>query len=142
MIDCAADLVDVVDVCRKRNEHLVDALSRKISVCEKGCVGGGLALTEDDRLADECGTRSEDPATIRAAVMEGAVGVGGEISLTEVGDRAEAILHAVDALEPGDALLIAGKGHESGQIVGEDILPFDDAEQASVAVAALEGRLT
>jgi UDP-N-acetylmuramoyl-L-alanyl-D-glutamate--2,6-diaminopimelate ligase len=44
-------------------------------------------------------------------------------------------------LEPGDALLIAGKGHETGQIVGEDVLPFDDAEQASVAVAALEGRL-
>ena len=54
-------------------------------------------------------------------------------------DRAEAILRAVDALQPGDALLIAGKGHESGQIIGEDVLPFDDAEQASVAVAALDG---
>ena len=58
------------------------------------------------------------------------------------GDRAEAILRAVDSLAPGDALLIAGKGHETGQIVGDDILPFDDVEQASVAVAALEGRLT
>ena len=45
------------------------------------------------------------------------------------------------ALQPGDALLIAGKGHETGQIVGDDVLPFDDAEQASVAVAALEGGL-
>jgi UDP-N-acetylmuramoyl-L-alanyl-D-glutamate--2,6-diaminopimelate ligase len=44
-------------------------------------------------------------------------------------------------LGPGDALLIAGKGHESGQIIGDDVLPFDDAEQASVAVAALDGRL-
>jgi UDP-N-acetylmuramoyl-L-alanyl-D-glutamate--2,6-diaminopimelate ligase len=58
----------------------------------------------------------------------------------EIGDRAEAILHAVDALQPGDALLIAGKGHETGQIVGDAVLPFDDIEQASsVAVAALDG---
>ncbi len=77
--------------------------------------------------------RSEDPAVIRAAVM------GGAPEATEVGDRAEAILRGVDALGPGDALLIAGKGHETGQIVGDDVLPFDDAEQASVAVAALDG---
>jgi UDP-N-acetylmuramoyl-L-alanyl-D-glutamate--2,6-diaminopimelate ligase len=59
----------------------------------------------------------------------------------EVGDRAEAILRGVDALGPGDALLIAGKGHESGQTIGDDVLPFDDVEQASVAVAALDGDL-
>ena len=77
--------------------------------------------------------RSEEPAAIRAAVMSGAP------DAIEVGDRAEAILRGVDALQPGDALLIAGKGHETGQIVGDDVLPFDDAEQASVAVAALDG---
>ena len=77
--------------------------------------------------------RSEDPALIRAAVMEGAP------DAIEVGDRAEAILRGVDALQPGDALLIAGKGHETGQILGDDVLPFDDVEQASVAVAALDG---
>ncbi len=77
--------------------------------------------------------RSEDPAAIRAAVMSGAP------EAVEVGDRAEAILRGVDALQPGDALLIAGKGHETGQIVGDDVLPFDDVEQASVAVAALDG---
>lgn len=80
--------------------------------------------------------RTEDPAAIRAAVLEGA---GPEA--TEVGDRAEAILRAVDVLEPGDALLIAGKGHETGQIIGSDVFPFDDAEQASVAVAALDGMI-
>lgn len=79
--------------------------------------------------------RSEDPATIRAAIMEAVP------EANEIGDRAAAILHAVDALGPGDTLLIAGKGHETGQIVGDDVLPFDDVEQASVAVAALEGRL-
>ncbi|WP_134679014.1 UDP-N-acetylmuramoyl-L-alanyl-D-glutamate--2,6-diaminopimelate ligase [Paracoccus ravus] len=80
--------------------------------------------------------RSEDPAAIRAEVMAGA---GTEA--IEVGDRAEAILRGVDALQPGDALLIAGKGHETGQIIGNDIYPFDDAEQASVAVAALDGKI-
>jgi UDP-N-acetylmuramoyl-L-alanyl-D-glutamate--2,6-diaminopimelate ligase len=79
--------------------------------------------------------RSEDPAAIRAMVMEGVP------QANEVGDRAEAILRGVDALGAGDTLLIAGKGHETGQIVGDDILPFDDAEQASVAVAALDGHL-
>ena len=44
------------------------------------------------------------------------------------------------ALEAGDALLIAGKGHETGQQVGDVVYPFDDVEQASVAVAALEGK--
>ncbi|MBU2957581.1 UDP-N-acetylmuramoyl-L-alanyl-D-glutamate--2,6-diaminopimelate ligase [Paracoccus sp. 1_MG-2023] len=80
--------------------------------------------------------RTEDPALIRAAVMEGA---GPEA--TEVPDRAEAILRGVDALQPGDALLICGKGHETGQIIGQDVYPFDDAEQASVAVAALDGKI-
>ncbi|MTI01758.1 MULTISPECIES: UDP-N-acetylmuramoyl-L-alanyl-D-glutamate--2,6-diaminopimelate ligase [Alphaproteobacteria] len=79
--------------------------------------------------------RSEDPAIIRAAVM------GGAPEATEVGDRAEAILRGIDALQPGDALLIAGKGHETGQIVGDQVLPFDDVEQASIAVAALDGRV-
>jgi UDP-N-acetylmuramoyl-L-alanyl-D-glutamate--2,6-diaminopimelate ligase len=77
--------------------------------------------------------RSEDPASIRAAILAACP------DANEVGDRAEAILRATDALQPGDALLIAGKGHESGQIVGTDIYPFDDVEQASVAVAALDG---
>jgi UDP-N-acetylmuramoyl-L-alanyl-D-glutamate--2,6-diaminopimelate ligase len=77
--------------------------------------------------------RTEDPATIRAAVLAACP------EAHEVGDRAEAILRAVDALLPGDALLIAGKGHESGQVIGTDIYPFDDVEQASVAVAALDG---
>jgi UDP-N-acetylmuramoyl-L-alanyl-D-glutamate--2,6-diaminopimelate ligase len=77
--------------------------------------------------------RTEDPSTIRAEILAACP------EANEVGDRAEAILRAVDALQPGDALLIAGKGHEAGQIVGTDVYPFDDVEQASVAVAALDG---
>ena len=77
--------------------------------------------------------RSEDPATIRQAILTACP------EASEVGDRAEAILRAVDALQPGDALLIAGKGHETGQVIKGDIFPFDDVEQASIAVAALDG---
>ena len=77
--------------------------------------------------------RTEDPAAIRAAILAACP------EAHEVGDRAEAIPRAIDAPQPGDALLIGGKGHESGQIVGTDVYPFDDVEQASVAVAALDG---
>ncbi|WP_035246520.1 UDP-N-acetylmuramoyl-L-alanyl-D-glutamate--2,6-diaminopimelate ligase [Actibacterium atlanticum] len=97
----------------------------------------GLAAAEnaDVLFVTDDNPRSEDPATIRAAIMEACP------NANEVGDRAEAILRGVDALGPGDALLIAGKGHEIGQTVGDDVFPFDDTEQASVAVAALDGKL-
>ncbi len=98
-------------------------------------MGEVAARYADVAIVTDDNPRSEDPAAIRAEVMAGCP------EATEVGDRAEAILRGVDALGPGDALLIAGKGHETGQIVGNDIYPFDDAEQASVAVAALEGRI-
>ena len=75
--------------------------------------------------------RSEDPATIRKAILAAAP------DAVEIPDRAEAILRAIDALEAGDALIIAGKGHESGQIVGDDVIPFDDAEHARAAIIVL-----
>ena len=52
----------------------------------------------------------------------------------EIGDRDKAIRAGVAALEPGDALLIAGKGHETGQIVGARTLPFSDADEARAAL--------
>ena len=99
-------------------------------------MGAAAAKHADLVFVTDDNPRSEVPASIRAAVMAGCP------DATEVGDRAEAILRAIDVLGPGDALLIAGKGHETGQTVGDDVLPFDDVEQASVAVAALDGRLT
>ncbi|SDG42889.1 UDP-N-acetylmuramoylalanyl-D-glutamate--2,6-diaminopimelate ligase [Limimonas halophila] len=88
-----------------------------------------------ERLADRVivtddNPRSEDAAAIRRAVLAGAPGA------REIGDRGEAIRTAVSELEPGDVLLIAGKGHETGQVVGERTLPFDDAAVARAAVAA------
>jgi len=98
-------------------------------------MGEAAAKHADVVFVTDDNPRTEDAATIRSEVRAGCP------EANEVGDRAEAILRAVDALQPGDTLLIAGKGHESGQIIGTDVFPFDDAEQASVAVAALEGRL-
>ncbi|MBW6506358.1 MAG: UDP-N-acetylmuramoyl-L-alanyl-D-glutamate--2,6-diaminopimelate ligase [Rhodobacteraceae bacterium] len=98
-------------------------------------MGAAAAAHADVVIVTDDNPRNEDPASIRAAVLSTAP------EATEVGDRAEAILRGVDALGPGDALLIAGKGHESGQVVGDTVYPFDDAEQASVAVAALDGKI-
>jgi UDP-N-acetylmuramoyl-L-alanyl-D-glutamate--2,6-diaminopimelate ligase len=65
--------------------------------------------------------RNEDAAAVRRAILAGAPGA------VEIGDRRRAIETAIDALGPGDLLVIAGKGHETGQIVGDLTLPFDDA---------------
>lgn len=96
-------------------------------------MGEAAARHADLVIVTDDNPRSEDPTAIRAAVMQGCP------DAANVGDRAEAILRGVDLLGPGDALLITGKGHETGQIVGDDVFPFDDCEQASVAVAALDG---
>lgn len=98
-------------------------------------MGAAAAAYADVAFVTDDNPRTEDPASIRKAVMAGCP------EATEVADRAEAILRGVDMLEPGDALLIAGKGHETGQQVGDVVYPFDDVEQASVAVAALEGAI-
>ncbi|MCX7307021.1 MAG: UDP-N-acetylmuramoyl-L-alanyl-D-glutamate--2,6-diaminopimelate ligase [Afipia sp.] len=73
--------------------------------------------------------RSENPASIRAAIITAAK------DSKEIGDRAEAIRAAIAGLEKGDALLIAGQGHETGQIIGDKILPFSDHDAAAAALA-------
>ena len=97
-------------------------------------MGAAAAGHADRVIVTDDNPRSEDPAAIRASVRQGAP------EAAEIGDRAEAILRGAGMLEPGDALLVMGKGHETGQTVGDMVLPFDDVEQASLSVAALEGR--
>jgi UDP-N-acetylmuramoyl-L-alanyl-D-glutamate--2,6-diaminopimelate ligase len=82
----------------------------------------------DDVIVTDDNPRSEDPAKIRAAVLGGARGA------REIGDRAEAIHTVIGELKKGDTLVIAGKGHETGQIVGTDILPFSDQDTALAAL--------
>jgi UDP-N-acetylmuramoyl-L-alanyl-D-glutamate--2,6-diaminopimelate ligase len=74
--------------------------------------------------------RSEEPAAIRRAILAAAPGA------VEIGDRRSAIHAAIAALDPGDVLIIAGKGHETGQIVDGKTLPFDDVTVAAEAIAA------
>ena len=104
-------------------------------------MGAAAARGADRVIVTDDNPRSEDPAGIRAAVLAGAREAGAE-SVLEIGDRAEAILRGADVLEGGDALLIAGKGHETGQVIGDSVLPFDDAEQASIVVRLLDGGRT
>ena len=84
----------------------------------------------DSIIVTDDNPRSENPQTIRSAILATAKGA------TEIGDRAEAIRTAVAGLQPGDALLVAGKGHEIGQIVGDQTLPFSDHEAVATALAA------
>jgi UDP-N-acetylmuramoyl-L-alanyl-D-glutamate--2,6-diaminopimelate ligase len=76
--------------------------------------------------------RDEEPAAIRAAIMAGAA--GGTAKVVEIGDRREAIDYAVAWAVPGDAVLIAGKGHEAGQTSRGQTRPFDDREELAMAL--------
>lgn len=91
---------------------------------------GAIASEHADRvIVTDDNPRSEKPEDIRAAILAAAR------SATEIGDRASAIRAAIDDLENGDALLIAGKGHETGQIIGDRTLPFSDHDAVKSALA-------
>ena len=95
---------------------------------------GAIACQYADRvIITDDNPRTEDAAAIRAQVLAGCS------RATEVPDRADAIRVAVAGLDDGDVLVIAGKGHESGQLVGSKVLPFDDADQARSAVREVTG---
>lgn len=91
---------------------------------------GAIAVDNADSvIVTDDNPRSENPEAIRAAILSAARGA------KEIGDRAEAIRTAIGGLQPGDALLIAGKGHETGQIVGGRTLPFSDHEAVAAALS-------
>jgi UDP-N-acetylmuramoyl-L-alanyl-D-glutamate--2,6-diaminopimelate ligase len=88
---------------------------------------GRIAAENADRvIVTDDNPRSEQPSAIRAAILAAAPGAG------EIGDRMQAIRAGIASLQAGDVLLIAGKGHETGQIVGGTVIPFSDHD----AVAA------
>jgi len=91
-------------------------------------MGEIAARCADVVIVTDDNPRSEDPAAIRAAILAAAPGA------REIGHRGEAIDAGVRLLESGDALLIAGKGHETGQIVGDSTLLFSDREAAQAAL--------
>jgi UDP-N-acetylmuramoyl-L-alanyl-D-glutamate--2,6-diaminopimelate ligase len=103
----------------KGKRPLMGAIAVKLADC--------VIVTDDN-------PRSEDAAAIRREIMAAAPGA------REIGDRAEAIHAAVNELKTGDVLVLAGKGHETGQYINGEVLPFSDREQAIAAATSLGGR--
>jgi UDP-N-acetylmuramoyl-L-alanyl-D-glutamate--2,6-diaminopimelate ligase len=91
-------------------------------------MGAVAAEKADQIIVTDDNPRSEDAAAIRAAIIAAARGA------LEIGDRREAIRKAIADLHPGDVLLIAGKGHETGQIIGDRVIPFSDHEAVATAL--------
>ncbi len=125
--------------------HTPDALQKALDVLKPltkgklwvvfGCGGdrdkgkrplmGKIAIDiADNVIVTDDNPRSEDSASIRKEILETA------IQAEEISDRQKAIEHAISNMQKGDVLLIAGKGHEKTQTIGEQVLPFDDVEVA------------
>ncbi len=146
IIDEGQDFTAIVDYA-----HSPDAVERIISsvlprgrrIVVLGCggdrdrekrfaMGDVAAAGADILIVTDDNPRSEDPATIRAAMLAGANSVGGDIR--EIADRREAIVAAVALAEPGDVLLLLGKGHEQGQEIAGVVTHFDDREELRLAI--------
>jgi UDP-N-acetylmuramoyl-L-alanyl-D-glutamate--2,6-diaminopimelate ligase len=96
---------------------------------KRALMGAVASENADSVIVTDDNPRSENPDLIRAAILSAAKGA------KDIGDRADAIRTAIAGLQPGDALLIAGKGHETGQIVGDRVLPFSDHDAVAAALA-------
>ena len=92
----------------------------------KRAVMGQVSEAADERVVCDDNPRSEDPALIRGQILSGT----SQNHITEIGDRAEAIAFLCQQAQSGDVVLIAGKGHEQGQVIGQVTQPFDDAQEA------------
>jgi UDP-N-acetylmuramoyl-L-alanyl-D-glutamate--2,6-diaminopimelate ligase len=103
---------------------------------EKRPVMGALAAQLSDLVwITDDNPRTEEPAAIRAAMLDGAQGADGARAIVaEEGDRRAAIRAAVAAARPGDVVVVAGKGHELGQKVGAQTLPFSDVDELTTAI--------
>lgn len=96
-------------------------------------MGEAASAAADIVYVTDDNPRSEDPSRIRAEVLAGCS------DAIEIGDRADAIGSAISGLQEGDVLLVAGKGHETGQIIGDTILPFDDRDVSRSALNTVGG---
>ncbi|MGN6160849.1 MAG: UDP-N-acetylmuramoyl-L-alanyl-D-glutamate--2,6-diaminopimelate ligase [Marmoricola sp.] len=96
-------------------------------------MGAAAAELADRVIVTDDNPRSEDPAAIRAAVIEGARSVG-RAQIQQIADRHEAIVEAISSSRAGDIVVIAGKGHETGQEIAGIVHPFDDGDEARAAL--------
>ena len=126
--DALAKALDALRPYAKRKLIVVFGAGGDRDAGKRPLMGAIAAEKADSVIVTDDNPRSENPAAIRAAILAAARGA------TEIADRGEAIRRAVAALQPGDVLLVAGKGHESGQIVGDRVLPFSDHEAVAAAL--------
>jgi UDP-N-acetylmuramoyl-L-alanyl-D-glutamate--2,6-diaminopimelate ligase len=109
--------------------HVVFGCGGDRDRAKRPIMGAIAAQLADKAYVTDDNPRTEDPASIRAAILAAAPGA------VEIGNRADAIRAAVDALEEGDVLMVAGKGHEEGQKIGKQVLPFSDHDAVKAAIA-------
>lgn len=143
-VDYAHKPAALENVLTTLRPHVASSEGAKLHVIF-GCGGnrdkGKRPLMGDiaQRLADEVivtddNPRNENPDTIRGEILAGCVP---NRRLKEIGNRAQAIQAGIESLKQGDVLVIAGKGHEEGQIIGGEVLPFNDAEEARKVLRSL-----
>jgi UDP-N-acetylmuramoyl-L-alanyl-D-glutamate--2,6-diaminopimelate ligase len=110
---------------------------------KRALMGDAAARLADVVVVTDDNPRSEDPALIRAALLAGALAArddAGSAEVLEIADRREAIERAVSAARAGDTVVIAGKGHETGQEVAGQVIAFDDRAVAREALTRLAGK--
>jgi UDP-N-acetylmuramoyl-L-alanyl-D-glutamate--2,6-diaminopimelate ligase len=128
--DALAKALQALRPYAKRKLVVVFGAGGDRDVGKRPLMGAIASENADSVIVTDDNPRSENPAAIRAAILAAAKGA------KDIGDRAAAIRAAIDGLEPGDALVIAGKGHETGQIVGDRVLPFSDHDAVAAALAS------
>ncbi len=153
-IDCGQDFLALVDYAHKPGalRAVLTTLARpgrRLAVVfgaggerdpgKRAPMGATAAELADLVVVTDDNPRGEDPAVIRREILAGAAESGGA-EVVEIADRREAIGHAVDWARPGDAVLIAGKGHETGQRRAGQTRPFDDRVELAAALEGLKER--
>ncbi len=157
-VDAGQDFLAVVDYAHKPGalaavlDAVADGLTGRLIVVlgaggdrdtgKRSVMGAEAAARADVLIVTDDNPRSEVPAEIRAQVLAGArpVAAGRGVQLLEIGDRGAAIRHAVRVAGNGDALVVAGKGHEQGQEIAGVVHPFSDREELRAALGELTGR--
>jgi len=151
-IDCGQDFLALVDYAHKPGalRAVLTTLARpgrRVAVVfgaggerdpgKRGPMGATAAELADLVVVTDDNPRGEDPAAIRREILAGAAEIPGAAEVVEIGDRRAAIRHAVAWANPGDVVLIAGKGHETGQRGARETRPFDDRVELAEALNAL-----
>jgi UDP-N-acetylmuramoyl-L-alanyl-D-glutamate--2,6-diaminopimelate ligase len=154
-VDAGQDFLAVVDYAHKPAalaavlDAIRDGLTGRLIVAvgaggdrdtgKRPLMGAEAALRADLLIVTDDNPRTEQPAEIRAQVLEGARAAGGTGEIREIGDRRAAIRAAVAAAGTGDAVVIAGKGHELGQEIDGVVHPFSDREELMSALTQRPG---